>query len=272
MQAEDDLIASTSIPSRKTPQSRSREQTLPGERQESGHSGDTHVSASVDSNEDLGILDEDLLRNRKTKQTGYVGKNSDIQWLRSVQRQAERTEAEPYGLSNGPAGMSESAVGESSKARHERRELFRRESILHSADSTFYLDDDDIEVDVLINPNEMPEPAVADLLFNCYMDTVHSSFPILPTNFEDQCRRFYESARLNRSFEVPDKWRAIVNLVFAIGAKYSHLVNARWRGDERNHVVYMKRAVHLLNLRSNTMIISGPDLGLIQAVSVFILL
>ena len=57
-----------------------------------------------------------------------------------------------------------------------------------------------------------------------------------------------------------------MNLLFAIGAKYSHLVGAEWRGDERDHLIYMTRAVHLLGLKNTVVAISGPDRELLQAV------
>lgn len=62
-------------------------------------------------------------------------------------------------------------------------------------------------------------------------------------------------------------WRTQMNLLLAIGAKYSHLVGAEWRGDDRDHLLYMTRAVNLLGLKNTVMIISGPDLQLVQAVS-----
>ncbi|KAH9869710.1 hypothetical protein IAQ61_006922 [Plenodomus lingam] len=55
------------------------------------------------------------------------------------------------------------------------------------------------------------------------------------------------------------------NLIFAIGAKYSHLIDAPWKGDERDHLIYMTRGVHLLGLKNTVMIISGPNLQLVQA-------
>lgn len=58
-----------------------------------------------------------------------------------------------------------------------------------------------------------------------------------------------------------------MNLIFAIAAKYSHLIDAQWQGDERDHVLYMLRATHLLGLKDTPMIISEPDLRLVQAVS-----
>lgn len=59
-----------------------------------------------------------------------------------------------------------------------------------------------------------------------------------------------------------------MNLILAIGAKYSHLIGAKWRGDHRDHLIYMTRAVHLLGLKSTVMMISSPDLQLIQAVGI----
>jgi hypothetical protein len=59
-----------------------------------------------------------------------------------------------------------------------------------------------------------------------------------------------------------------MNLLLAIGAKYSHLIGAEWRGDDGDHLVYMTRAVRLLSLKNTVMIISAPDLGLVQAVGV----
>lgn len=137
----------------------------------------------------------------------------------------------------------------------------------HITDATFYLDSDNIEVDIAVNPYEMPDPETAELFLDCYMETVHTSFPIISPCFEGQLRRFIESCKLNKAFQVPDKWRALMNLIYAIGAKYSHLIGADWQGDERDHLIYMTRAVHLLGLNNTVMIISGPDLVLVQAVS-----
>lgn len=99
------------------------------------------------------------------------------------------------------------------------------------------------------------------------MSTIHSSFPVVPQGFEDQARRFMSSVRQNRAFRVPERWRALLNLVFAIGARYSHLVDAEWQGPERDHLVYMTRASQLLGLNDSVALTSGPDLSLVQAVS-----
>lgn len=231
--------------------------------------GEAQVTASVGSNEDLDFLDEDLLRTRESRETGYIGQNSEVQWLRSVQRQSQSNKGEPYGLPYGPPGTGDHASDERSKALHERRQQGGSAPVRHVTDATFYLDSDNIELDVVVNPYELPDPEIAEQLLQSYMSTVHSTFPILPSSFEDQARRFISSLKQNRAFQVPDRWRALMNLIFAIGAKYSHLIGAEWQGDERDHLVYMTRASHLLGMNSTVMFISAPDLSLVQAVSSF---
>lgn len=228
--------------------------------------GEAHVTASVGSNEDLDYLDEDLLRNRESRQTGYVGQNSEVQWLRSVQRQSQNQDGEPFGLPYGPPGASEHDVDERVKALHQRRVEGGSATIRHVTDATFYLDSDNIDLDIVVNPYELPDPEIAEQLLDCYISTVHSSFPIVPSSFEDQVRRFTFSLKQNRAFRVPDRWRALLNLVFAIGAKYSHLIGTEWQGPDRDHLVYMTRASHLLGMNDNVALTSAPDLALVQAV------
>ncbi|KAF1849131.1 uncharacterized protein K460DRAFT_280163 [Cucurbitaria berberidis CBS 394.84] len=267
-EAEDDLLTHIPLVTEHSLGKRPRDESSRNEEEtaESGHyGGEAYVTASVGSNEDLDNLNEDLLRTRESRETGYIGQNSEIQWLRSVQRQAESGNTDPVRQRFGPPGASQGAANQRSDALHERRQNATQGSMRYITDATFYLDSDDIEVDIAVDPYEVPDPETAEHLFNCYMRTVHSSFPLLPTNFEDQFRRYLDSLRLNRPFQIPEKWRAIMNLLFAIAAKYSHLTGAGWRGDTRDHLVYMTRAVHLLGLKNTIMMISGPDLSLVQA-------
>ncbi|CAN9184411.1 unnamed protein product [Alternaria alternata] len=231
--------------------------------------GEAHVTASVGSNEDLDHLDEDLTRDHESRATGYVGLNSEVQWLRSAQRQTEDTGAEPYGQPRGPPGSTRDAASERSDALHDRRddtqEHSRQGSMRYMNDTTFYLDSDDIEMDIFVDPYEDPDPDIAEKLFYCYFETVHPSFPLVPETFEDQSRKYLSALRHNNAYQVPRKWRTQMNLLLAIGAKYSHLIGAAWRGNDGDHLVYMTRAMRLLSLENTIMIISAPDLGLVQA-------
>jgi hypothetical protein len=56
-------------------------------------------------------------------------------------------------------------------------------------------------------------------------------------------------------------------LLFAIGAKYSHLVGAAWAGEKDDHLLYMTRAIRLLGLKDTIMILSEPDIQMVHAVS-----
>lgn len=271
IQAEDDMITphpATSVKQLgKRPRKSSINSDSPEARSPARNNGEAYVTASVGSNEDLDFLDEDLMRTRESRETGFVGQNSEVQWLRSVQRQAESNDTEQYGLPHGPPGTSDNAINQRSDALHQRREE-NHTTVRHVTDATFYLDSDNIELDIAVNPYELPDPKIAEQLLDCYLSTVHSSFPILPQCFEDQVRRFIGSMKQNKAFQVPDRWRALLNLVFAIGAKYSHLIGTEWQGDERDHLVYMTRASHLLGMNNTVMLISGPDLSLVEAVSV----
>jgi hypothetical protein len=270
-QAEDDMLSPqsgvSSIPSlgKRVRKSSVSESLAPDDL--TRKHGEAHVTASVGSNEDLDHLDEDILRTRESRETGYVGQNSEVQWLRSVQRKSQSNEGEPYGLPHGPPGTGKHADDVRSNALHQRREEGGSAPTHHVTDATFYLDSDNIELDIAVNPYELPDPEIAEQLLHSYMSTVHSTFPIVPRSFEDQVRRFISSLKQNRAFQVPDRWRALMNLIFAIGAKHNHLVDVGWQGEERDHLVYMTRATHLLGMNSSIMFISAPDLLLVQAVS-----
>ncbi len=95
----------------------------------------------------------------------------------------------------------------------------------------------DITISEEVDRYAVPLSDTADKLFNVYMDTVHPTFPIISkTAFSEQYHQYstVENIRPN--------WLAILNLIFAIGAKHSHLVQADWRGDVNDHLIYFTRA------------------------------
>jgi hypothetical protein len=104
----------------------------------------------------------------------------------------------------------------------------------------------------------MPPRNVADKLFEDYLDTIHPVFPILGrTLFSAQYRNFFDN-----SARPGDKWLAILNLIFAIASYHAHLMHAPWRGDERDHLVYLARA-RALSMNSDTLF-THPDLQQVQ--------
>ncbi len=227
---------------------------------------EARVAGSVGSNGDVDLVDEDLFRSRESRATGFVGQNSEVQWLRSLKtrmntpRPAIPTNPVSYTL----LGNTNRATAQPVDTSHVQHKPFQSRNIFHVSDSTFYLDADDLEVDAVVDPYELPPPEIAEALFECYIRTVHPSFPILPDTFEAQFRKYNESIKRNRPYQIPESWQATLNLVFAIGAQYSHLAHAQWRSDERDHLVYMTRATRLLGLDKLTATFSKPTLSLIQ--------
>jgi hypothetical protein len=126
-------------------------------------------------------------------------------------------------------------------------------------DSSYHLDDTSIFTFEAVDPYELPTPDAAHHLFDAYMDRCHAIFPVVgKMNLTAQFQKFITGS-VQRP---PEKWLAILNLIFAIGAKYSHLVKADWRGDERDHLMYFTRA-RLLHMNSETLF-QHPDLQQIQ--------
>jgi hypothetical protein len=123
------------------------------------------------------------MRTRESRETGYVGQNSVVQWLSSVQRQTEHIGAEPRGQPYGPPGSGQSAVNARSDALQVRqksaRDAFLPSLVRHITDCTFYLDSEELDFDIITDPYMDPEPDVAKRLFDCYVQTVHPSFPLV---------------------------------------------------------------------------------------------
>ncbi|KAK7177687.1 hypothetical protein PSPO01_16265 [Paraphaeosphaeria sporulosa] len=230
--------------------------------------GEARVSAETGSNGDTDIVDEDLLRN-EGRATGFVGNGSELQWIRRLQRQLDYPEgALPAEGPYGPPGDNSEAALQRMKALQTRKELQERDfnAPLPTSTSSFYLDDDDVDVDYAVDPYELPSLDTAQRLVDSYLNTVQDSFPILPrSSFADNFRGYYQSVGQGLPLAAPNKWLAILNLVFAIGAKYSHLTEADWRADDRDHLIYQSRA-HILGLHGSPLL-SKPDLMQVQFTS-----
>lgn len=173
----------------------------------------------------LDLLDEDLHKDDRARATGFVGKNSEVQWLRAVaMAQTERVDDEAGGLLSQRRGSI--APG------NEQVTSF-----------SYWADGESVDIDFFVDPYELPQPETAERLLQCYMLRVHDSFPILPRKtFEDQFRKYFTALQNGNAPRLSPKWQAILNMVFAIGAKYSHLIKASWRADERDHLIYQARA------------------------------
>jgi hypothetical protein len=236
----------------------------------SDEEGAEDVSGSVYFEDDSYVQDENLLRSHASRATGFVGQNSEVQWLRNLKPPMASTTSEawratphitPYHShdSNKTAALPQADV------LRLRQEGSKAGSIPHVSDSTFYLDGDDLDVDIMVDPYELPPPETAGKLFDCYMQTVHSSFPIVPEVFKKQFRNYSDSVKQDRLYQAPEHWQATLNLVLAIGALYSHLLQTEWQADERDHLVYMTRAIRIVGLDKIATSLHAPSLSIIRA-------
>ena len=225
-----------------------------------GTQGEADTSAEVGSNGDMDILEEDVLQTEASRATGFVGKSSEVQWLRHLQQDTERPD-EAASQIEGPYGPP----GDSAEAARQRTEAWmqrqRQDSGVRAqtSASNFYLDNNDVEVNRTVNPFELPPRDTAQRLLDGYMATVQDSFPVL---WETVFRRQFEQYYTSISQEIPPtashRWLTMLNLVFAIGAKYLQLTEADVQASGQDHHIYWSRA-HVLGLDGSSLV-AHPDL------------
>ncbi|KAF7671197.1 hypothetical protein GT037_010758 [Alternaria burnsii] len=228
---------------------------------------ESDVSAGVGSNYEADILDEDLHKERDSQSTGFIGKSSEVQWLRHLQHDTER-DKESLSASES-LYVFPSVTPEFSKRRTEiLRQHQQQKSKIPTSISTFYLDNEGIEIDYAVEPYKLPTIEVAQRLIQRYMHTVHDTFPVLSQEtFINQVRGYYASVTQGTPCDMSETWLAMLNLVFAIGARFSHLTEADWQADSRDHIVYQSRA-QILDLGEPSLA-HQPDLARIQVTALF---
>lgn len=214
--------------------------------------GETQVSARVGSTESLDHITEDFNQSLATRATGFMGKNSEVTWMQRLKKEtilsSDLNDKAVPTLQTDADGNSTSPLLDVPGA-----------GMTPINESTYHCDDLTILIPDRVDPNEVPPRQIADALFQIYLDTVHPSFPIIgKLNFINQYQKFLEAPNIDTG----DRWKAVLNLIFAIGAKYSHLVQAEWRGDERDHLIYFTRA-RMLGFNADS-VLGHSDLQRVQ--------
>lgn len=219
---------------------------------------ESEVSATVGSTGAVDRTLEDFAANEKSRSTGFMGKHSEITWMQRLKHE-NKPETSSGGF--GPE-EAQDLNGESTDLEHDQGNGLQPPQhevaeALSVHDASYHLDDLSLPGLDSVDAYELPTSDLAVHLFDTYISRVHPSFPIIgKTTFTGQFHRFIGG-------EVPgSKWLAILNLIFAISARYSHLVRADWQGDDRDHLVYFTRA-RLLSMNSESLL-QHPDLQQIQ--------
>jgi hypothetical protein len=231
----------------------------------SADGGEAHVAASVGSNDDTALLQEDILQSDEASRTGFLGRSSQAQSLRALQANIELSGGELSSMVYGPPGSSNEASDERAAAFHERQGKTNQKSAAggYFTDHYFYLDGTNIDIEI-DDPHMVPSANTAKKLLKYYRMVVHSPFQILDDDFEAQVQTYCNSIEDGGTINVSAKWKAMMNLAFAIGVRYSHLIGDQWQAEDRDHLIYTQRAIHFLQFGGMNTLVSQPDQSLIQ--------
>lgn len=159
----------------------------------------------------------------------YAGPASGTTWMQKLRTELIRDpnqEANPGGLDS--AALSSSMTGRTTMPAFDEPGSQFEDVSLPAMESQ-------------IDPHEMPVKSTADALLYVYLNTVHPSFPILNDDiFLDEYAQYFAS-----SDREPSSYQTFLpklHIVFAIAAVHAHMTEAKWVGDERDHLLYFARA------------------------------
>lgn len=198
--------------------------------------------------EPLELVDEDLHIDDQARATGFVGKSSEVQWVRAAAlAQSEQTD----------------------KAIPQRRGSYAPSTRTEQISSySFWADNESVDINFFVDPYELPPLEISQRLLSCYMSKVHPSFPMLSRKtFEDQFRKYFIALQSGKAPQLSPTWQTTLNLVFAISAKYSHLSKTSWRADKRDHIIYQARA-RAFGM-NNSILTSHSNVPQIQSLGLF---
>ncbi|KAL9050637.1 MAG: hypothetical protein Q9206_005003 [Seirophora lacunosa] len=206
-------------------------QTFHTEHQATGRAGST---------ESLDCVTEDFNRSDAARRTGFMGKASEVSWMEKLRRENdgdgdERHEDDPR-------------IGFGSGLDESHRDSAPKLSTHSLSDVNYHCDDIPLTIQANVQAYEIPARATADSLLSCYFECVHPAFPILgKTTFVKQYLAFYD----NPNLKTGPRWLAVLNLVFALSARYGRLIRTDWSEYSDDHAIYFSRA-RLLGLETGS--------------------
>ncbi|EKV04571.1 C6 transcription factor, putative [Penicillium digitatum PHI26] len=196
------------------------------------HINPSVISSSADASPistPSGVVDyteEDFDRDEKVQATGFVGEHSEMAWLYRLKRDLD------YHSSNGI------------KETHERPSI---------SSVNYFQDDSEILFLEDIDLARRPPQQIANRLVDTYFHVVHPTFPIIgKAIFLNQYRSFYA----NPNVRPGKRWIIVLNLVFAIAARHSFLVDQPQPNCD-DHQTYFARA---WKLDVGSVLLHHPDL------------
>ncbi|KAJ5551822.1 Transcription factor [Penicillium sp. DV-2018c] len=225
-----------------------------GERRISWHTGSEPPPSRASSITPMELGDqteEDFNRDETARATGFIGKSSEITWLQRLSKEVNsECEAWPGTFPN----MDEDSSLPSPTLTPRPEDSSEPWVVA----SNYYLDDLDIPTADQSDMYGVPSRETASKMLNAYLTSVHPSFPIIGiSTFVPQFHVFFSQPSLKPG----NKWLAILNLIFAIAAKYGVLTDSDWKKEDDDHLMYFSRA-RALSLEDQ--ILHHPDLQQLQ--------
>ncbi|KAI9883599.1 MAG: hypothetical protein M1823_004635 [Watsoniomyces obsoletus] len=215
--------------------------------------GEDVVSADRGSTGSVDRLEDDPIANPPARKPGHVfyGKNSAMSWIQRLQRQfplrppTTSAAGGNHPMSTNPFGTMTMAMATAPSSSSSSSGFMLSGWMLSDMDEV-RLDDwstdmDDPELPVLgpLDGFALPAKPLADRLIQAYVTTIHPTFPVfLLRVFLHDYHRIYDDPY---GPPTTPRHRAMVNLVFALGAKYAALSAAGWCNEE-DHQVFFNRA------------------------------
>ncbi|KAL8935347.1 MAG: hypothetical protein Q9216_005477 [Gyalolechia sp. 2 TL-2023] len=191
------------------------------------------ATGSAGSTDSVDCIDENFNRSDAARSTGFLGKISEVTWMGKL---IKRTSAEGYDDNNNTIPQMNFGFG-LDPMDDDEAEKAKKNRLL--SDSNYHCDDVPFLVLDNVQAYQVPPRATADSLLTCYLESVHPAFPILgKITFLKQYQAFYSNPNLNTG----SKWLSVLNLIFALGARYSGLVGMEGEGVADEPDVYFSRA------------------------------
>ncbi|PLB39690.1 putative C6 transcription factor [Aspergillus candidus] len=179
----------------------------------------------------LDYTNEDFNRDEKVQAMGFVGEHSEVAWMYRLKQMLERT------IPVSPESLDRQSLA----------------SVNYFVDETGVPVLDDVDI------TDRPQQALADYLADIYFEVVHSSFPIIgKVTFLKQLNSFYTTPSLRPG----RRWLAILHLIFAIAAKYSHYLQDETVDTPDDSLSYFSRAWKLSN--NGISLLDHPNLQQVQ--------
>ncbi|KAJ9289377.1 transcriptional regulator family: Fungal Specific TF [Paecilomyces variotii] len=205
-------------------------------------------SSSLGSLNAVDIVEEDLNRSANTRATGFMGKNSEVTWMKRLEAEADKHD-------NDPATGAQGHDLPKDQTRHVHQELPTSDERYSITNMNYHLDDLAIASNEDVDPYALPPKKAADKLFYTYLEYVYPSFPMIrKRTFICQYQHFFKHPESKPGA----KWLAILNMIFAIGFRYFELSEGTLGGD----TVYLQRARKLA--LSDNVLFTHADLQMVQ--------